>query len=115
MTITAWESIIIILEKSFFEYPPTAGGENQPSSWEPTQEGGGDTHTCGLPSGQQEDEEREVRWLSPELREKSSISSELGRHREGDGAGPELRDPSREEGSGPEIVLREHSPPGSLC
>ena len=58
MTITAWESIIIILEKSFFEYPPTAGGENQPSSWEPTQEGGGDTHTCGLPSGQQEDEEQ---------------------------------------------------------
>ena len=74
------------------------------------------THTpVDSPVGSRRMRSREVRWLSPELREKSSISSELGRHREGDGAGPELRDPSREEGSGPEIVLREHSPPGSLC
>ena len=52
-----------------------------------------------------------MRWLSPELREKSSISSELGRQREGEGAGPELRDPSGEEGSGPETVLQEQRPP----
>ena len=56
-----------------------------------------------------------MRWLSPELREKSSISSELGRQREGDGAGPELRDPSGEEGSGPETVLQEQRPPLDPC
>ena len=54
-----------------------------------------------------------VRWLSPEQREKSSISSALGRHRAGGRprAGPELRDPGGEEGSGPETVLQEQSPP----
>lgn len=54
-----------------------------------------------------------VRWLSPEQREKSSISLELGRHRAGGRprAGPELRDPGGEEGSGPETVLQEQSPP----
>lgn len=58
-----------------------------------------------------------VRWQSPEPREKSSISSELGRHRaEGrPRAGPELRDPSGEEGSGPETVLQEQSPSLDPC
>lgn len=58
-----------------------------------------------------------VRWQSPELREKSSISSELGRHR-AEGrlrAGPEFRDPSAEEGSGPETVLQEQSSPLDPC
>ena len=53
-----------------------------------------------------------MRWQSTEPWKKSSISSELERHRAGGRprAGPELRDPGGEEGSGPETVLQEQSP-----
>ena len=52
------------------------------------------------PVGRGRRRSRMVRWQSPEPREKSSISSELERHRAGGRprAGPELRDPGGEEG-----------------
>ena len=80
----------------------------------------GDPHRKGVgthspvdpPVGRGRRRSRMVRWQSPEPREKSSISSELERHRAGGRprAGPELRDPGGEEGSGPETVLQEQSP-----
>ena len=83
-----------------------------PTPRNPHRKSGGVYSRAKPPVGSWVKRSREMMWQSTEPWKKSSISSELGRHR-AEGrlrAGPELRDPGGEEGSGPETVLQEQSP-----